>query len=486
MFTRTYTLVAIAVLGLTMLGGRPVAAAEAAPRVLTLKDCLELAAQGNPELLSAQSEVAAATAAHRGSLGAFGPKIKVEATYLRWDKAMDLNLAESMSSGSNQQQSQTPIDLPGFDATQDESLQNYVGQSLGAAFASFNTPMRVRNQTTSSASVTISQALTPLWTIREAETLRSLGVDIAEVQAERARHDMVFQVTQAFYRALQAQGMAEIAEKSVAQINAQVTRAHAFFDQGMVGQNDVLRAELGLAAAKQRQIQTRGMVEMAKASLVSLLGLPASLPVELAGVITQAPSAPTPEGDTIEQLALKNRPELREIERRNAQARAAVRLAWSQMLPTIAAVGNYSINKGSAFQQEKAWYVGGVLQWDVWEWGSSYFKIDEAEAHSQQAKEMVNKIENLVRLDARNTTVTLSSSKEALLVASQAVRQAEENFRIENKRYEASQSTTFDVLDAETLLTTARTQEQQALYDYMIALASLTRVTGGADSGAQP
>jgi outer membrane protein TolC len=66
-------------------------------------------------------------------------------------------------------------------------------------------------------------------------------------------------------------------------------------------------------------------------------------------------------------------------------------------------------------------------------------------------------------------------------VARDAVEQAEENFRIEQKRYESGDNTSFDVLDAENQLTTARGQLQAAIYDSLIAHSNLARAIGQQD-----
>ena len=63
-------------------------------------------------------------------------------------------------------------------------------------------------------------------------------------------------------------------------------------------------------------------------------------------------------------------------------------------------------------------------------------------------------------------------------MAQHAVEQAEENFRIEQRRYQSTSNTSFDVLDAETQLTTARGQQQAATYDLLIAQSNLARAMG--------
>ena len=59
-----------------------------------------------------------------------------------------------------------------------------------------------------------------------------------------------------------------------------------------------------------------------------------------------------------------------------------------------------------------------------------------------------------------------------------AVSQAEENYRIVTKEFENNAATSFNVVDAEALLTQARGQVETARYDYLIARAALDRATG--------
>ena len=65
-----------------------------------------------------------------------------------------------------------------------------------------------------------------------------------------------------------------------------------------------------------------------------------------------------------------------------------------------------------------------------------------------------------------------------MAVARASVALAEENFRLLQRRYDASAATSFDVVDAEALLTQARGQMQTALYDFLIARAALDTAEG--------
>jgi outer membrane protein TolC len=438
------------------------AAGTAAAEPMTLAKCIDVALHGNPDIASANMEVEATTAQRKSARGAFGPRLNLKADLQFWDSAAKADLF-------------SPI-LGIF--------QTFAGQNPGLRFdptqldPRLTQPLTVRDQLTWSAGATIAQPLTSLWTIKEGYALREMGVAVAEIQLKSARRDIAFNVTEAYYRLLQAQRMAEVAQKSVENIEAQVKRAQAFYRAGTVGRNDVLRAELGLAAAQQRLIQASGGVVLARGQLAMLMDMPPETAIEPADPITDAATIPVLPAEEAERHAVSDRLEIREIAKRIDQADAGVSMAKSKMIPQVNAVANYTHTEGQSFAAKNAWFIGGTASWDIWEGGGTYFGIDEARARLAQALSARRKAEDMIRLETRSAQVNVTTTGQALNVARHAVEQAEENFRIEQRRYESTDNTSFDVLDAENQLTTARGQLQAATYDYLIAQSKLARAIG--------
>lgn len=148
------------------------------------------------------------------------------------------------------------------------------------------------------------------------------------------------------------------------------------------------------------------------------------------------------------------------------------------LLPQVSAVGAYIHNEGSQFVQTNSAYVGARASWDVWDWGTTTSGITEAKARARQGELARVKVSDQIRLEVRRAFLELTAAGEAVTVAQESVAQATENFRLVKKRYEANAATSFDVVDAEGLLTQARGQMQTALYDRVIARAALRRATG--------
>lgn len=162
-----------------------------------------------------------------------------------------------------------------------------------------------------------------------------------------------------------------------------------------------------------------------------------------------------------------------------------MQLAKSKMMPQVNAVANYTRQTASLVGLPQAWFIGATASWDIWEGGSTYYGIDDGKAQLAQALAAKRKTEDMIRLDARSAHVGVTTAAEALDVAKHAVEQAEENYRIEQRRYESTSNTSFDVLDAESQLTTARGQYQAAIYDYLIAKSNLARAMGDKHPGIQ-
>ncbi len=419
----------------------PVAPAAPAGPTMALGDCVAIALRESPDAQSSDYQVRGAEAERAEVRGAFGPKVHVDANVQQWNSAFELS-------------------APGFPA-----------------------PFPVRNAFTWTAAVTLIQPLSTLFAIYDEYKVQDFGVDVAAIRRGATRRDVAFRTIESYYRLLEAMRLAEVAEASVTQLEAAEKQAQSQFDNGVIAKNDLLRAALALASARQRAIQARGQVVLGRGQLAAAMGRPPEEALEPAPFAGEPPPIAEPALEVAEGHAVTQRLELRELERRVHQAESSLRFSKDKLLPAVNAVGNYTHTAGSPFQQVDAAYVGLSASWDVWDWGTTLGGVHEADAKLHQASLAKRKLEDDVRIEARQAFVNAESTREALAVARTSVSQAEENFRIVTKKFENNASTSFDVVDAEALLTQARGQVEETLYDYLIACASLQRATGASLPG---
>lgn len=421
----------------------PAHATDESARVMTLDECITTALNDNVEARSSALEVDAAKAARAGARGELLPRLKAEGALQQWNQAFEL-----------------PFALPGL--------------------AGPPPVLTVRDAFTWTGSVSVIQPITGLIGGLERHKAESLGIDVAKLEYETTRRDTAFRVAEQYLRVLEAKRLVEVADASITALEAQRKQATSLHTNGVIAKNDLLRAELALTNAKQRGIQARGNVIVARGRLGVLLGLPSNRSVDVSPLgATASPSAePTTPVASAEEQSTTHRIELRAFDARIEREGSKVRAARDKLIPQVSAVGNYTHFAGSAFQQKDAAYVGVVGSWDVWDWGATLSGAHEADARREQAKLARVKVEEQVRLEARQAAVDAQNARDALDLAKVSVEQAEENFRIVSKRFEQAAATAFDVVDAESLLTQSRAQIETATYGWLVARLALQRATG--------
>lgn len=418
------------------------------PRRLRLDECIATAQRQNQDIVTSVDEVRGAEAARAETRGEFGPKLHADASAQRWN---------------------SPFDVP-------------FAAAPGAPVVVFP----VRDAFTWNATVTLAQPVTSLLTILETYKIRDIGVDIAAIRREITRRDITFRVVEGYYRLLHAERLADVARASVEQLEGQLRQSKSLHANGVVSQNDVLRAELALANARQRVLQTSSDVFLGRSRLAVLLGMSPDSAIDAEPLTSEPAPDDAMTLAQAEERARVERVELRELERRIGQADHGVSVARLKLVPQVSVLGVYQHVEGSVFSQTNAGYVGAAASWDVWDWGTTTSGITGAEVRHHQAISARYKLDSEIRLEVRRAYTDLQQSKEARAVARAAVAQAEENYRLITKRYEANAATSFDVVDAEALLTQARAQFETSLYDYLVARAALRRATGDAQEGAAP
>jgi outer membrane protein len=408
--------------------------------VCRLAECVELALAHSPELGAFEAVSEGAQANRKATRGNLGPKLKVDGGVQLWDS----ELQTRFSSG-----------IPGIEVP----------------------PFTVRDAVTWNVNVTIAQPLVGLWTIFQAEELAELGVDVAALDREVARLDTALAVTEAWLTTMLADDLIEVRKTSLAARTSDRDRAAALVKAGVIVEANLLRAELGVTEAKQSLGIAERQAALARARLAQLVGKKRT-----PGPAVYAEKVPVMGLEDAREEASAKRVEVAQLKVRLAQAEKAVGIATSQMAPSVNLVAQAQFNGGSEFQQDAA-FVGVLLDWTVWEWGATKFRIDEAKARVREVKARMKQLEEGLALEAESRWVEHASAVDQAALAAEAVKVAESNYELVRKRFDAKAATTFDLVEAETSLTKAKTDEKMARVSALLARARLARAVGG-DIGA--
>jgi outer membrane protein len=117
--------------------------------------------------------------------------------------------------------------------------------------------------------------------------------------------------------------------------------------------------------------------------------------------------------------------------------------------------------------------------WIFWEWGKTKNRVDAGLSRASQVSDGLANIKDQIALEVKNAYLLLREAEKQVQASKKAIEQAEENFRINTERYREQVGRSTDVIDAQTLLTKARSDHDNALGDFNISQARLERATGG-------
>src|ERR1035437_1698509 len=309
-----------------------------------------------------------------------------------------------------------------------------------------------------------------------------IGEDAALLEQTARYQDVVQEVKIAYFDILRAQKIQETARQSVEMLTVHRDVAQNYFKVGMIPKNDLLHAEVELANGKQSLVRAQNAVEFAKARFNIILKQKIFAPLEVVDILTYYPL-----NQSFEEcltIAQQNRPELKISALKAQQVGRLVRVAQSDYLPTLSVVGNYSRYgdnpsvSGSDYKDAESWYVMGVASWNFWEWGKTKFRVDAIRAKENQAIGTTRELNDQITLEIKNAHLILQETEKQITVSQKVIEQAEENFRISEERYKERVATSTEVLDAQTLLTKAKSEYANALGDYNINYAKLQRAMG--------
>jgi len=317
---------------------------------------------------------------------------------------------------------------------------------------------------------------------------RSAGQDL-----EKDRAEFVFQIKSVYWGLARARELERLIDENIRQLEEHLKDVRAFFDQGLLTKNDVLRAELELSNAELMKIDARNAAEIAQTTLNSLIGWPLDTDVELTtspGDASAGGDRP-PAGDSsgrgdrprIEE-ALERRPELKSAEFRIRASEQGVKAARAGYYPQVFLAGNYYYLRPNprilpALDKFRGtWDVGISVSFDIWNWGQTRSQAEQARAQLAQARDARKLLEDRAILEITQSRLNFARSLDKIKLAGLGVTQAEENLRVTRERFKQGVALSADVLDADVALLRAQVNRTQASIDLELARASLDKAMG--------
>ena len=425
---RTLVCAALTALPLLVSAGEP----------LTLDAALAEAERASPDLAAARARLEEARAAVTAARARHLPQLGGRATYTRLSEEVTLQLpvgftirdTGSPTSGAG---------LPGSPTT-----------LAAVPTAVVEATLQPRDQLAAQVELTQAILAPSLWYAIEAA---GAGARAEGAVGEAVRREVRLGVAQAYYGAAAAEHVVAIQERQLAVARAHERDARVRVEAGVQPRVALLRAEIEAARVEQDLVRARSGALVARSALGALVGRPGAV----ADTLAPPPEPRLPqELASLEEEALRRRPELRAAAAGLDAARAGRRAITAQYAPSLGAFAQARWSDPSGLSgKRESWAAGVALSWNLFDGGGREAERRGASARVAGAEAALVSAGLRARDEVRRARHELASARANREKAERQVVLARENQRLAGVAFQAGQATSLETTDANAALAAA-------------------------------
>jgi outer membrane protein len=325
--------------------------------------------------------------------------------------------------------------------------------------------------------VEISQLITDFGRTRNLSNGAKFQVRATAAGAESSREQILLNVEANYLATLQAEAVVEVAKQTLSARTLLVDQVNSLAKNQLKSDLDVSFAQVGLEQAELLVQKAQGDAEGSMASLAASLGRKDTPSFILADDHHEV--APPPDLATLVDTALKQRPDLLNLEFQRDAARSIAAAEKDANYPTLAAVGVL----GNAFSEDshlpdKYAAAGVQLSVPIFEGGADLARQHQAEIRANIASEALREAEDSVVLAVRLALVSYQTALRRLSTTKQLLKHSSQAFELAQARYKVGSSSIVELTDAQLNQTESAIAYANAEFDTRLQAAVLDYQTG--------
>lgn len=445
-----------------------------APTVLTLEDAVRIALSENVAVKVADKEIERSQYARKGSYAALFPQVDGSASYSRTIKKQVMYMDFDMSA------------LGGGGMGGDTADPAEVATRAADAKAKGTTPgggIEVGRWNTYSAGITAGMPLVnaQLW-----KSLKISGqdVELAVEKARSSRLETVTQVKQAFYGVLLAKEAFNVYKEVYENALASFEQTEKKYKAEKASELEYQRAKSTLQNAIPNVYDSENSIYLGLWQLKAVMGIDLDDNIDVAGSLEDFASQLL-QGVAVEDgVSLSDNSTLRQLAIQAEELANNIKLQQYASLPSLNLQFSYSLNamtndfKFSEYNWSPYSAVGLSLSVPIFAGGKRVNAVRQARVQYDELKMQSDNTERQLRIAIRQYLSQMETCMKNYASAQIGVETARKAYEIAVKSYNLGSSTITELNSAQLALTQAQLAESQAIYNFVVARASLEQTLG--------
>jgi len=324
---------------------------------------------------------------------------------------------------------------------------------------------------------TVGQLVTDFGRTYELVKSSNLKAQAQQENVVTTRADVLLRLNVAYFAALKAQSVLQVAEQTVKSRQLVADQTGALQKSNLKSGLDVSFANVDLAQAQLLLIQAQNDVQATNAELSNALGYSDHRTFQLVDQIL--PSSPPADLTSLIQEALKSRPELirQDLNVKSAQSFATAERDLS--FPTISVLATAGL---TPYRQDTldSRYAAAGFNVNIPIFNGRLFSARRNEANSiaQAQEQYLRDLQNRIVRDVRTAWLNANSAFQRLAVTEQLLAESTQAFDLAQSRYGLGLSSIVELSQAQLNKTQAEIARVSAQYDYEGQIAYLNYQLG--------
>ena len=416
-------------------------------RHLTLTEAVHLAISQNRVLKIARLRVAESEHKKAGERSSYFPSLKNESNLLH---VTDLQ----------------NIGIP----------QGAFGTVGGSFVPSQNTILPQGRTTIYSSGTQLSQPLTQLIRIRDANRIAASDVVISRDDLKKAENEVALEVHSLYFGILIAQMQKQAAEQQAQYADANLRESEDEVRNGSALKVAAIQGQATVLESRQSVLTADLQLSDLTTQLNDLLGLPLDTKLQLGTAVPAAFSQRSRE-EYIETAWAQN-PQIKAAEASVEKAQAAVGSAKTSYIPDVTAYARQSYQDGVPFFVRNFGTFGVNMTWEVFDFGKRRAEVRERQDQLAEAEENLRRLKEQVAVSIERSYNKMLRTRSLVEVATQVVTLRQESERLAQNQLAQGAVMVSDRRQATAATYKAQADFLQANLGYLLAWAELQEAVG--------
>ena len=356
------------------------------------------------------------------------------------------------------------------------------------------------------AGITLTQPLYAGGKIMTGKKLSKLGESIAAEQKRMTMMDVLVEADNAYWTLIAVRQKVKMLDSYKEQMDSLFSQVETAVGAGLSTENELLRIEASRSDILYQIQKAKNGEDLCRMSLCRITGIDSNVELELTDTTIHVNEPGLLTAD------INGRPELNLLKYQMDATQKQIQMSKAEMLPTVGLVAGYTyygniklnsmVDAGNGnmvpYSQEFRDGLGAVMlsvKIPLFEWGANLKKVKKAKNLKKVKKAKLDfkntelelrKNSRLMNLEAQSALKNIYDGYQLIKTAEIGLKQAEENLRVTNNKYNVSMALLTDLLDAQSQWKQAKSNLIEAQTQYKIYETEYLRATGRLNQDFSP